>query len=513
MTPEDRQVAEGILYTDQYQLTMAQLYFRMGIHERPVYFDHFFRSYPDYGQHQAGYAVTAGLEPLVDWMQRTRFTDHDLDYMRAQTTATGTRLFADDFLAWLKENGHFGAITLNAIPEGRVVHPNVPLTTVTGPMAMAQILETSLLNRLNFATLIATKAARIKQMARGASMLEFGLRRAQGAAGNEGTRAALIGGADFSSNAGMSHVLGYSPKGTHAHSMIQVFMALGEDELAAFRAYADVYPDECLLLVDTVNTLESGVPNAIKVFEELRAKGHTPSGIRLDSGDLAYLSVRAAKMLDDAGFPDTRIVLSNNLDELNMWQIIQQIVETAPHYDMDADAVINRLVYGVGTRLITSEGDSALNGVYKLVAVQKNGEWVPTLKVSESRTKIPNPARKTSYRIYDTRDKAIADVLALADETIGTDADLRLHHPIDQSKERTLSRNTISVVEPLQVPILDTGKLVYEFPTIDAIREQRVSDINRLYPGVLRLINPHTYHVSLTSTLWELKQDMIKQVR
>ena len=236
---------------------------------------------------------------------------------------------------WLRDNGNFDGLTIRAIPEGRVVHPNVPLTVVEGPAAMAQILETSLLNHLNFQTLIATKAALIHDIARGGTILEFGLRRAQERGGNAGTRAALIGGADFSSNVGVSHLLGLDPKGTHAHSMVQMFMTLGEGELAAFRAYAEVYPDNCLLLVDTINSLESGVPNAIRVFEELRKKGHEPVGIRLDSGDLAYLSIQAARMLDEAGFPKTAIVLSNDLDEMVIWQIMTQIESEAPRYGVD----------------------------------------------------------------------------------------------------------------------------------------------------------------------------------
>ena len=235
---------------------------------------------------------------------------------------------------------------------------------------MAQILETSLLNHLNYQTLIATKAARIKSGGRGRLLLEFGLRRGPDKGVNAGARAALIGGADFTSNVGISHVLGFPPKGTHAHSMVQIFMALGQSELDAFRAYADVYPDDCLLLVDTVDTLESGIPNAITIFDELRQKGHEPVGIRLDSGDLAYLSIQAAKMLDDAGFPDVSIVLSNQLDELVIWQILTQLEQEAGKYGVNPDKLIDRLVYGVGTNLITSSGDSSLDGVYKLVAVR-----------------------------------------------------------------------------------------------------------------------------------------------
>lgn len=510
MNEAERKTAEGILLTDQYQLTMAQLYYRMGLHDRPAQFDHFFRSYPNYGDHQAGYCINAGLEWLLDWMENAHFRNEDLDYLRGQTGRTGQRIFQDDFLGWLKREGTFEGVNLHAIPEGRVVHPNVPLTTVQGPMAMVQVLETPLLNQLNYQTLIATKAARIHESGRGQLLLEFGLRRAHGKGGNAGARAAIIGGADFSSNVGVSHVLGYPPQGTHAHSMVQAFMALGEGELEAFRAYAEVYPDDCVLLVDTINTLQSGVPNAIKVFEELRQKGHEPVGIRLDSGDLAYLSIQAAKMLDEAGFADVSIILSSNLDELVIWQIITQIAHEAPGYGMDPDEIIGRLVYGVGTRLITSQGESALGGVFKLVAIQDEGEWVPAIKISENPVKTPNPGQKRVWRIYDEREKATADLLALDEENPRQMESVFLHHPTDHTKSRTLSREHISQIEGLHVEVLRDGKLIYELPTIEEIRENRMNDLERLDSGVRRLLTPHIYHVSLTKALWELKQELIR---
>ncbi|HSD83861.1 MAG TPA: nicotinate phosphoribosyltransferase [Anaerolineae bacterium] len=515
MNPFDRATAEGLLFTDQYQLTMAQLYFRQGLHETIVQFEHFFRSYPDYGSHQAGYCVNAGLESLLQWMQAARCRDEDIDYLRSQRGATGQRIFADDFLQWLRANGNFAALSVRAIPEGRIVHPTVPLTVVQGPLAMAQILESSLLNHLNYQTLIATKAARMHESGRGQLLLEFGLRRAQGDGANAGTRAALIGGADFSSNVGISHVLGYPPKGTHAHSLVQIFMALGEGELGAFRAYADLYPDDCLLLVDTINTLESGIPNAIRVFEELKRKGHQPVGIRLDSGDLAHLSLQAAKLLDAAGFPDAKIVLSNQLDELVIMQIIAQIQDeaahqSAPHNDFDAEAVINRLVYGAGTNLITSVGDPALDGVYKLVAVQQADRWIPAIKISESPAKTLNPGHKLAWRVYDRRGKATADLLSLNDEDPRAMNELLLRHPTDHARSRTLRREDIPEIEPLLVDVLKEGQLVYELPSIEAMRAQRKTDMNRLDAGVRRLLNPHIYHVSLTQRLWELKQKLIE---
>jgi nicotinate phosphoribosyltransferase len=512
MTPEQQRTAEGILFTDQYQLTMAQVYYRMGLHEQLVQFDHFFRSCPNYGTHQAGYCVNAGLEWLVRWMQQSHFRDEDLHYLRGQRGRTGTPLFHEDFLHWLGANGNFDGISMRAIPEGRVVHPHVPLTVVQGPLAMAQILETSLLNHLNYQTLIATKAALIHDVGRGRLLLEFGLRRGQDKGANAGARAALIGGADFSSNVGISHLLGYPPKGTHAHSMVQLFMALGMGELGAFRAYAEVYPDDCVLLVDTINTLESGVPNAIKVFEELRRKGHEPVGIRLDSGDLAYLSIQAARMLDEAGFPDTSIVLSSELDEMVIWQIITQITEEAPRYGVEPDRLIRRLVFGVGTRLITSYGAPALGGVYKLVAVHKDGQWLPAIKISESPDKTPNPGYKHVWRLYDRRGKATADLLSLEDEDPRAMDHIVLRHPSDHTRHRTLDRQDISSIEPLLVDVLREGRLVYDLPTIEDMRALRTSDVERLDPGVRRLINPHIYHVSLTQRLWELKQALIESV-
>jgi nicotinate phosphoribosyltransferase len=513
MMTANKDIMEGMLFTDMYQLTMAQLYYRYDQHERRVQFDHFYRSNPDYGTHKAGYCITAGLHCLLDWIQETRVTPYEIDYLRSQKSRNGSQLFGDDFLEWLAENGNFEAIDLWAIPEGRVVHPNIPLTVVQGPLAMAQILETSLLNHLNYQTLIATKAARIHDIGRGQVMMEFGLRRAQGRGGNEGARAALIGGADFSSNVGASAYMGIQPKGTHAHSMVQLFMSLGMSELDAFRAYADVYPDDCLLLVDTIHTLESGIPNAIMVFEELRKKGHEPMGIRLDSGDLAYLSIQSASMLNEAGFEDVSIVLSNNLDEMVIWQIITQITQEAPRYEVDADHLLKRLVFGVGTRLITSWGEPALGGVYKLVAVQDKGEWLPAIKISDSRTKTPNPGYKRVWRIYDPRGKATADLIALADEEFSARDSITLRHPTDHTKYRLLEKDDISEVEDLLVQVLRQGERLMEMPNLETIRAQRISDVDRLDPGVRRVMYPHIYHVSLSDKLWDLKQDLIESAR
>ncbi|MBG0784198.1 MAG: nicotinate phosphoribosyltransferase [Anaerolineaceae bacterium] len=513
MKSTDLLTASGVLLTDQYQLTMAQLYYRLGIHETTAQFDHFFRSNPDYGIHKAGFCIYAGLGSLLDWLDESVFGETEINYLRQQKSAAGEPLFKEDFLGWLQNDFSAKAVNLYAMQEGRVVHPNVPIHVVEGPLAVGQIIETGLLNIVNYQTLVATKAARIKQSAHGQLLMEFGLRRAQGLGAINGTRAALIGGADFSSNVGASHVLGFPPKGTHAHSMVQVFLGMGQSELDAFQAYADLYPDDCLLLVDTIDTLGSGVPNAIKVFENLKRKGHRPVGIRLDSGDLAHISIKAAKMLDEAGFPEVSIVLSNDLDELVIWQIITQIQEEAARYGVDPDRLIHRLTYGVGTKLITSTGDSALDGVYKLVAISQKDEWIPTLKISENIDKTLNPGNKRVWRVYDQRGKATADLVALFDEDIRNQRPLVLHHPTLATKQRCLEADEIDHIEKLLVPVIQDGKIVAERPTIPEMWSMRDADIEALDPGVRRIMNPHTYHVSLSQKLWDLKQEMIRKTK
>lgn len=512
MSIANRARAEKALFLDNYQLTMAQLYFRAGIHERPAQFEHFTRGCPNYGTHQAGYCVAAGLEWLLDWMEEAAITDDDIDALRSQRTTIGGQLFDEDFLLWLRANGSFESVTLRAVPEGRVVHANAPLTIVRGPLAIGQLLETSLLNHLNFQTLIATKASRLVEAARRRPVLEFGLRRSPELGGSAATRASLIGGAQFSSNTGISHALGVPPKGTHAHAMVQVFMALGDGEIGAFRAFADQYPDDCLLLVDTIDTLASGVPNAITVFDELRAKGHRPLGIRLDSGDLAYLSIQAALLLDAAGHADTSIVLSSGLDELSIFQILAQIDQEAPRYGVDAISIISRLSFGVGSKLTTSDGQPYLDGVYKLVAIEDGGGWQPAIKLSESPTKSQNPGDKNVFRIYDDRGRATADLLTTADEEL-PEGDLVLQHPIEHGIRRVLSSQKISSVEPLLVDVLVDGERADSEPDLETIRARRDADIERLDPGVRRLVNPHRYHVSLTTKLWDLKQELINEAR
>lgn len=496
-----------MLFVDFYELTMAQLYYHMGLAEIPAVFEHFFRHYPDYGAHAAGYCINAGLESLLDWMRCVRFGRQETDALRSLRGRSGQPLFRDDFLKWLEGRG-FESLVLRAIPEGRVVHAHVPLTVVEGSLAMAQMLESSLLNHLNYQILVATKACRIRQSGQGRPLVEFGLRRAHDLAGNAGTRAALIGGVDYSSNTGASLALGIKPAGTHGHSMVQAFMARGAGELDAFRAYADLYPDDCILLVDTINTLESGIPNAIKVFDELRRKGHAPAGIRLDSGDLACLSIRAAQMLDEAGFPDVQIVLSNQLDELVVSEIVRRIQGEASRFGVDADALVRRLIFGVGTNLITSQGCSALDGVYKLTAVQDKGAWRPAFKISEVMEKNLNPGRKGVWRIYDERGMAAADLLTLADEDPLESDRLVLRHPTDPNRQRVLEAPQRLRIELLleEIPLGDSP--ARRPSDITGIRKRRDSDLERLDAGVRRIVGPHEYHVSLSQRLWDLKREL-----
>ncbi len=510
MKPSGYALASGALATDFYQLTVAQVYFRQGLHERPAQFEHFFRTYPDYGKHKAGFCIHAGMEWLLDWMRRARFGADELDCLRSHRGREGRPLFSSDFLAWLRDGCDFSALSLRSVPEGRVVHPHTPLTIVEGPLAVAQILETTLLSTINFQTLIATKAARIRLSVEGGLLLEFGARRAHGPAAQAASRAALIGGADFSSNAGLSYAVAVPPKGTHAHSLIQAFLAVGGDERDAFQAFADCYPDDCILLVDTVDTLESGIPNAIKVFEDLRRKGRRPLGIRLDSGDLAYLALRAAQMLDAAGFPEVRIVLSNQLDELVILQILTQIRAEAGDLGLDADRVIRRLVYGVGTALVTSRGDGALDGVYKLTAVNVDGEWRPVLKLSQTAAKVPTPGRKELWRLYDASGKAVADVIAAEDEDPRGMDPLVLRHVLEEGVGRSLPAGEIGGAEKLLEPVSADGEPEAD---LEGLRRRRQEDLQRLHPGVKRIVNPHRYHVSLTERMWKLKHELVERWR
>lgn len=501
----------GPLFTDMYELAMAQVYVGAGLAERRSQFDYFFRSNPDYGTHQAGFCVTAGLGPFLDWLDTVDIDAAHVEALRALRSRTGHPVFTDEFLEWFGAPGRFGGIEVRAIGEGRVVHPHVPIVSVTGPLAVCQLIESSLLNHFNYPTLIATKAARIVGAARGGQVLEFGMRRGPATGVNEGIRGALIGGCDSTSNVEAAVALGRPPSGTHAHSLVQAYMALGHGEIGAFRAVAQAAPDGCILLVDTVDTLDSGIPNAITVFDELRRDGHVPVGVRLDSGDLAYLAVRSAQLLDDAGHADVSIVLSSDLDEVTIWQILTQIGDDAQRLGLDPEPIRRRLVYGVGTRLITSHGAGALNGVYKLTSIEdEHGTWVPAIKISEDPVKVPLPGRKAVWRLYDHRDVAVIDLIGLADETpLPADENL-VHHVSREGISQLVHRSDIARIEPLQDLVRVDGA---DSPTIDELASRCATDVARLDVGVRRLVNPHRYHVSLTDALYRLRRDLVDDTR
>lgn len=468
----------GPLFTDLYQLTMAQVYFSHGMADLRAGFEHYFRTYPDYGEHRAGFCVSAGVGALVDRLRTLRFSSAELSVLGEMRAGSGAPLFRQDFLGWLSEQRDFGCLRIQAAPDGRVVHPHTPITVVEGPLGMGQLLETVLLNHRNYATLIATKAARIKQAARTGTVLEFGMRRAAGTGANLATEAALIGGADHSSNVGASLRAGSSPRGTHAHSLVQAFMAAGGDELDAFRAFAQVYPDDCVLLVDTIDTLESGLPNAITVFEDLRCRGHRPVGIRLDSGDPVVLARHAARMLDRAGFPDTKIVLSDRLDEVTIARITASLAKNAE----DPDRLIGRLVFGVGTRLVTSQGSPSLDGVYKLAALRHEGAWSPAFKFTDDPAKSALPGRKRLWRRYGPDQDARSDLVTLAGEE-------------PQSRDNTTCRSLLEVVWEDGVGARDT---------IDTARRRLSADLARLLTKYRSLIEPEPYPVRQSRGLREL---------
>ncbi len=514
MYNEARTLTEGILFTDLYQLTMAQVYFRMGIQDQEVVFEHFFRKCPDYGAHRAGYCINAGLDQLMSWMRGLRFSPADLDRLRSLRGKVGEPLFGKDFLEWLTRHGNFDGLSLRAVPEGRVVHPRTPVTVVTGPMAMSQILETALLNKINYQILVATKASRMREVCGQGLVIDFGMRRGQDNGANAAARAAMIGGVDFTSNVGMSFALGHPPKGTHAHSMVQAFMALGGSELDAFRAYADSFPNDCLLLVDTIDTLHSGVPNAILVFEELRRKGHQPLGIRLDSGDLAHLSFEASRILDQAGFGETSIVLSGDLDEVVIVHIHQRIRELARQAGVEAQGVIGRLAYGIGTRLVTSHGCCALGGVYKLAAIRREGQWQPSVKVSDDPDKTPVPGIKQLWRLHDQRGMALGDLMAEVREKPSVRHALHQGGRLisgagqhDEPKEKPVS------IEPLLEDVMHQGCPLIESPNLDEIRARRVRDLASLDPQVKQLVAPKVYPVYASEQLWGVRESMLRRLR
>lgn len=469
------------MLVDFYELTMAHGYFENGIEDQIAYFDMFFRRVPDEG----GFAIMAGLEQLIEYLKHLEFTDEDIEYLRSK------QLFSEGFLTYLK-NFKF-ACDIYAIPEGTPIFPNEPILTVRGPIIQAQFIETMILLSINHQSLIATKSNRIVRAANGRPVLELGARRAQGADGAIlGARAAYIGGCKGTACTISDRDFNVPALGTMAHSWVQTF----DSEYEAFKKYAELYPENCTLLVDTYNTLKSGVPNAIKVFKEiLIPKGYKPGAIRIDSGDAAYLSKKARKLLDEAGLHETKIVISNSLDE---YIIKDLLIQNAP---IDS--------FGVGERLITSKTEPVFGGVYKIVAVEKEGQMIPKIKISNNIEKITNPGSKQVYRLYD-RDtkKAIADVITLAHEKIDDTKPYTIFDP-----EHTWKRKEITnfIARPLLAPIFLNGEFVYPSPTLEEIVTYSKEQIEMLWEEVLRFEKPHRYYVDLSKELWTLKTELLEK--
>lgn len=473
------------LLTDLYELTMMQGYFETQENETVV-FDVFFRANPN----QSGYSIMAGLDQVIQYIKNLNFSYEDVDYLRS------LGIFSDDFLHYLS-GFHFSG-DIYAIEEGSVIFPKEPLLKVVAPIMEAQLVETAILNIINHQSLIATKASRVVYEAQGDGVMEFGLRRAQGPdAGLYGARAAMIGGCVGTSNVLAGRKFDVPVLGTHAHSWIMSF----KDEYTAFKEYARLYPDACTLLVDTYDTLKSGVPNAIRVFKEMRAEGIHPKsyGIRLDSGDLAYLSKKARKMLDEAGFEDATIAASNDLDEFLIHDLKIQ------------GAKINS--WGVGTHLITSRDCPSFGGVYKLAAIQnEQGEFVPKIKLSENTEKITNPGNKTIYRIYDKETgKLRADLICFADETFDESEDLMLFDP-DATWKRTLLPGGTYRMKELLKPIFIHGECVYQSPTVKEIAAFCKEEKATLWDETMRLVNPHEVYVDLSQKLYDTKSALLNEM-
>lgn len=467
---------------DFYELTMGNGYFCKGYKDRITYFDVFFRSVPDGG----GFAIAAGLEQIVDYIKDLHFDEEDIAYLR------GRKIFSEDFLDYLKTFRFTGDIW--AVPEGTPVFPREPLVTVRAPAIEAQLIETYLLLSINHQSLIATKANRICRAAEGRTVLEFGSRRAQGADGAIlGARAAYIGGCAGTACTISDQKYGVYAGGTMAHSWVQMF----DSQYEAFKAYCECYPDNPTLLVDTYNTLKSGVPDAIRVFNEvLKPRGLTKCGIRLDSGDMAYLTQKARKMLDAAGWTDCKISVSNALDEY----IIQDLLRQGAKIDM----------FGVGERLITARSEPVFGGVYKLAAVERaDGTIEPKIKISENTAKITNPHFKKLYRFFgNDTGKAIADYLCVHDETVDDSKDLTIFDPEATWKEKTVYNFT---AKELQVPVFKNGELVYDLPTLPEIKRYCAEQVDTLWDEVKRFDNPHTYYVDLSKKLWDIRYNLLKQ--
>ena len=474
------------LLTDLYELTMMQGYFKNKDQNETVIFDAFYRSNPCGG----GFAIAAGLEQLIQYIKELHFDEEDISYLAS------LNIFSADFLAYLRDFRFTGDIY--AIPEGTVVFPREPLIKVIAPIMQAQLVETAILNIINHQSLIATKAARVCYAAQGDGIMEFGLRRAQGPdAGTYGARAAIIGGCVGTSNVLCGQLFDVPVKGTNAHSWIMIF----PDEYTAFKTYAEMYPTACILLVDTYDTLKSGVPNAIRVFTEMREAGINLSfyGIRLDSGDLAYLSKKARKMLDDAGFPDAVISASNDLDEF----LIQSLKAQG--------AAITS--WGVGTHLITSKDCPSFGGVYKLAAIMdKNGKFIPKIKLSENTEKVTNPGNKTIYRVYEKETGKIkADLICLVDETFDESKPLMLFDPAEPWKKTKLDGGSYRMRE-LMVPVFKNGECCYVSPKVMDIRAYCQEELSTLWDETRRLVNPHKVYVDLSSKLYDIKIELLDQM-
>ena len=473
------------LVMDFYELTMSYDYFKQGKKDEVAYFDMFYRKNPDNG----GYVIMAGLQQLIEAIKDMHFSKGDIEYLRT------LNMFDEEFLSYLADFKFDG--TIWAVPEGTPVFPYEPLVTVKGKLIEAQLVETFLLVTINHQSLIATKTHRIVQEAKGRPVMEFGARRAQGYDGaTYGARAAYIGGAAGTATVSAGKAFGIPVLGTMAHSFVQSF----DTEYEAFKAYAEIYPDSCILLVDTYDTLKSGIPNAIRVAEEvLQPMGKTLAGIRIDSGDIAYLTKKARMMLDVAGLTDTKISISNSLDEY----LIRSVLEQGARIDS----------FGVGENMITSKSSPVFGGVYKMAAMEKDGQIIPKIKISENKEKITNPGYKKVYRLIENEtNKAIADIVMFADETIDPEKNLTIYSQYDKWKNKTLLGGTYTFFE-LQKPIFVDGKCVYEERTLEEVREDVKKQGALLWDEIFRLEYPHTYYVDLSERLIDYKLKMLEEKR
>lgn len=468
------------MLVDFYEITMANGFFENGKANQIAYFDMFFRKVPD----NAGYAIMAGVEQVVEYLNNLKFTAEDIEYLR------GKNMFCEDFLKYL-ENFKF-TCDVWAIPEGTPIFPNEPIITVRGEAIQAQFIETMILLTVNHQSLIATKANRIVTAADGRPVMEFGSRRAQGYDGAVyGARASYIGGCAGTACTISDRDFGVNALGTMAHSWVQLF----PDELSAFRAYAKVYPDSCTLLVDTYNVIKSGIPNAVTVFKELEKAGHKGAGIRIDSGDIAYLSKKARKMLDNAGLDYVKIVASNSLDEY----IIRDLISQGAEIDS----------FGVGERLVTSKSEPVFGGVYKLSAVEENGEIIPKIKLSENTSKITNPSYKEVWRLFDnSTGMAIADVITVAGEVIDNTKPYVIFNPEQIYKRKTLTNFT---AKKLQVQLFKNGECIYNLPAVQKIKEYCKEQLSLIWDEVKRFENPHEYYVDLSQKLWDIKNNLLNK--